>query len=39
LKLWLSSRMWSMMPEKTMRKLMIEQPAKVANMVALKDYS
>jgi hypothetical protein len=38
-KLWLSSRMWSMMLESTMRKLMVEQPTKIANMVALKDYS
>jgi 2-polyprenyl-6-methoxyphenol hydroxylase-like FAD-dependent oxidoreductase len=39
LKLWFSSRMWSMMPESTMRKLMVEQPTRIANMVALKDYS
>jgi 2-polyprenyl-6-methoxyphenol hydroxylase-like FAD-dependent oxidoreductase len=39
LKLWLSSRMWSLMSEATMRKLMVEQPARVANLVALKDYS
>jgi hypothetical protein len=31
--------MWSMMLESTMRKLMVEQPTKIANMVALKDYS
>lgn len=39
MKLWLSSRMWSLMPQSTMRKLMIEQPAKIANMVDIKDYS
>lgn len=39
LKLWLSSKMWSMMPQSTMRKLMVEQPTKIANMVTLKDYS
>jgi hypothetical protein len=27
LKLWMGSRMWSLMPQSTMRKLMIEQPA------------
>jgi 2-polyprenyl-6-methoxyphenol hydroxylase-like FAD-dependent oxidoreductase len=39
LKLWLSSRMWSLMPQSTMRKLMIEQPAKIANLVEIKDYN
>ena len=39
LKLWLSSRMWSMMSEKTMRKLMVEQPARIANLVQIKDYN
>lgn len=39
LKLWFSSKMWSLMPQSTMRKLMVEQPAKIANMVELKDYS
>ena len=39
LKLWLSSRMWSLMPQSTMRKLMVEQPAKIANLVQIKDYS
>lgn len=39
LKLWLSSRMWSMMSEATMRKLMIEQPTRIANTVQIKDYS
>jgi 2-polyprenyl-6-methoxyphenol hydroxylase-like FAD-dependent oxidoreductase len=38
LKLWLSSRIWSLMPESTMRKLMIEQPARIASLVQVKDY-
>lgn len=38
LKLWMSSRMWSMMPRSTMRKLMVDQPARIANMVEIKDY-
>jgi 2-polyprenyl-6-methoxyphenol hydroxylase-like FAD-dependent oxidoreductase len=39
MKLWLSKKMWSLMPQSTMRKLMIEQPAKIANMVEIKDYN
>jgi 2-polyprenyl-6-methoxyphenol hydroxylase-like FAD-dependent oxidoreductase len=39
MKLWFSKKMWSLMPQSTMRKLMIEQPAKIANMVKIKDYS
>ncbi len=39
MKLWFSKKMWSLMPQSTMRKLMIEQPAKIANMVEIKDYS
>jgi 2-polyprenyl-6-methoxyphenol hydroxylase-like FAD-dependent oxidoreductase len=38
LKLWLSKRLWAWMPQATLRELMIEQPAKVASMVALKDH-
>jgi 2-polyprenyl-6-methoxyphenol hydroxylase-like FAD-dependent oxidoreductase len=38
LKLWFSSKLWSWMPKSTMHKLMIEQPAQIANMVTLKDY-
>lgn len=38
-KLWLSSKMWSWMPRSTMRKLMIEQPTQIANMVAIRDYA
>jgi 2-polyprenyl-6-methoxyphenol hydroxylase-like FAD-dependent oxidoreductase len=38
MKLWLSKKMWSLMPQSTMRKLMIEQPNRVASMVQLKDY-
>jgi 2-polyprenyl-6-methoxyphenol hydroxylase-like FAD-dependent oxidoreductase len=37
-KLWFSKKLWSWMPESTMRKLMIEQPAQIANMVTVKDY-
>lgn len=37
LKLWLSNKLWSWMPQATLRELMIEQPAKVASMVVLKD--
>jgi hypothetical protein len=32
-------RSGGVMVESTMRKLMVEQPTKIANMVALKDYS
>ncbi len=39
MKLWFSKKMWSLMPQSTMRKLMIDQPAKIANMVEIKDYS
>jgi 2-polyprenyl-6-methoxyphenol hydroxylase-like FAD-dependent oxidoreductase len=38
LKLWLSGKLWSWMPQATLRELMIEQPAKVANLVVLKDH-
>ncbi len=38
MKLWLSKKMWSLMPRSTMRKLMVEQPNKIASMVQLKDY-
>ncbi len=38
LKLWLSTKLWSWMPQSTMRKLMIEKPAQVASLVKLKDY-
>jgi 2-polyprenyl-6-methoxyphenol hydroxylase-like FAD-dependent oxidoreductase len=39
LKLWFSKKLWSWMPKSTMRKLMIEQPAKIAGMVQIKDYN
>jgi 2-polyprenyl-6-methoxyphenol hydroxylase-like FAD-dependent oxidoreductase len=39
LKMWFSNKLWSWMPQSTMRKLMIEQPAKIANMVDLKSYN
>jgi 2-polyprenyl-6-methoxyphenol hydroxylase-like FAD-dependent oxidoreductase len=38
IKLWLSKKMWSLMPQSTMRKVMIEQPNQIASMVQLKDY-
>jgi 2-polyprenyl-6-methoxyphenol hydroxylase-like FAD-dependent oxidoreductase len=37
-KLWYSAKLWSWMPQSTLRKLMIDQPAQIANMVTLKDY-
>lgn len=38
LKLWLSKKLWSWMPEPKLRELMIEEPNKVASLVALKEY-
>jgi 2-polyprenyl-6-methoxyphenol hydroxylase-like FAD-dependent oxidoreductase len=38
MKLWFSKKMWSLMPQSTMRKLMVEQPNQIAGMVQLKDY-
>jgi hypothetical protein len=38
LKLWFSSKLWSWMPKATLRKLMIEEPARIANMVEIKAY-
>jgi 2-polyprenyl-6-methoxyphenol hydroxylase-like FAD-dependent oxidoreductase len=38
LKLWFSKKLWSWMPQSTLRKLMIEQPARIAGMVELKGY-
>lgn len=38
LKLWFSRKLWSWMPQSTLRKLMIDQPAKIANLVQLKEY-
>lgn len=38
MKLWFSKKMWSLMPKSTMQKLMVDQPARIANMVPLKDY-
>ena len=37
-KLWLSKRLWSWMPQATLRRLMIEQPSRIANLVRLEDY-
>jgi 2-polyprenyl-6-methoxyphenol hydroxylase-like FAD-dependent oxidoreductase len=38
MKLWFSKKMWSLMPQSTMRKLMVEQPNQIASMVQFKDY-
>jgi 2-polyprenyl-6-methoxyphenol hydroxylase-like FAD-dependent oxidoreductase len=38
LKLWFGKKLWSWMPQSTLRKLMVEQPAKVASLVTLKEY-
>jgi 2-polyprenyl-6-methoxyphenol hydroxylase-like FAD-dependent oxidoreductase len=38
MKLWFSKKMWSLMPQSTMRKLMVEQPSQIASMVQLKNY-
>lgn len=38
MKLWFSKKMWSLMPQSTMRKLMVEQPNQIAGMVQLKEY-
>jgi 2-polyprenyl-6-methoxyphenol hydroxylase-like FAD-dependent oxidoreductase len=38
-KLWFSKKLWSWMPQSTLRKLMIEQPAKVASIVQIKTYA
>jgi 2-polyprenyl-6-methoxyphenol hydroxylase-like FAD-dependent oxidoreductase len=37
LKLWLSNKLWSWMPRASLRELMIEQPNRVAGLVALED--
>jgi 2-polyprenyl-6-methoxyphenol hydroxylase-like FAD-dependent oxidoreductase len=39
MKLWFSKKFWSWMPQSTLRKLMIEQPAQVASMVQIKNYT
>jgi 2-polyprenyl-6-methoxyphenol hydroxylase-like FAD-dependent oxidoreductase len=39
LKLWFSRKLWSWMPKNTLKELMIDQPAKVASIVPLKDYA
>jgi 2-polyprenyl-6-methoxyphenol hydroxylase-like FAD-dependent oxidoreductase len=38
LKLWLSTKLWSWMPQSTLRRLMIETPARIASLVQLKEY-
>lgn len=38
-RLWLSRKLWSWMPKSTLKELMIEQPARVANMIPLRDYA
>jgi 2-polyprenyl-6-methoxyphenol hydroxylase-like FAD-dependent oxidoreductase len=39
LKMWFSNKLWSWMPQSTLRKLMIEQPARIANLVDLQAYT
>lgn len=39
MKLWLSNRLWSWMPQSTLRKLMIQQPTQIESMVQMKEYS
>lgn len=36
LRLWFSRKLWSWMPKSTLKKLMIEQPARIANSVPLR---
>jgi 2-polyprenyl-6-methoxyphenol hydroxylase-like FAD-dependent oxidoreductase len=38
LKLWFSRKMWSWMPQSTLKELMIDQPTKVASLVTLEKY-
>ncbi|SDG36363.1 hypothetical protein [Paraburkholderia phenazinium] len=38
-KLWLSKRLWSWLPQLTLKELMIEHPARIASMVELKQYA
>lgn len=38
MKLCFSKKLWSWMPQSTLRKLMIEQPAQIAGMVHVKEY-
>jgi 2-polyprenyl-6-methoxyphenol hydroxylase-like FAD-dependent oxidoreductase len=35
---WFSRKMWSWLPQSTLKQLMIDQPAKVASLVTLKNY-
>ena len=37
-KLWFSGKLWSWLPQSTLKKMMIEEPARIASLVALKDY-
>ena len=39
LRLWFSRKLWSWMPKSTLKELMIEQPARIANSVPLRDYA
>jgi 2-polyprenyl-6-methoxyphenol hydroxylase-like FAD-dependent oxidoreductase len=39
MKLWLSKKLWSWMPQSTLRKLMVEQPSQIASIVQIKEYS
>jgi 2-polyprenyl-6-methoxyphenol hydroxylase-like FAD-dependent oxidoreductase len=38
LKLWFSEKLWSWLPRSTLRKMMIEEPARIASLVELKEY-
>jgi 2-polyprenyl-6-methoxyphenol hydroxylase-like FAD-dependent oxidoreductase len=37
-KLWFSKKLWSFMPKSTLKKLMIDEPARIGNLVKLKEY-
>jgi 2-polyprenyl-6-methoxyphenol hydroxylase-like FAD-dependent oxidoreductase len=38
-RLWLGNRMWSWMPQSILRRLMIEQPTRIASIVKPKEYA
>jgi hypothetical protein len=38
MKLWLSEKLWSWMPQSTLRTLMVEQPSQIASIVQIKEY-
>lgn len=37
-KQWFSGKMWSLLPQSTLKKMMIDEPARIANLVTLKNY-